>query len=353
MLKLCISSALQISVFSTLIAAANSPVWAQPISFGIEGKLVSPPGELPCSFCQVQLEDQLGGTGMVLSSGSGEFHFRNLSQDFYRIRVNNSGFEEVWMPVKLFSANTSIVIDMKPRKAQQSPATTGGQIVNLHTALEFQSRDVVELYKKAQKNRLSYKFAKAVPQYESITRTAPQLYVAHLELGLSYQALERLDEAEREFQTARELDPESADPLIHLGEIYILRGYWGLAADVSVQAIRQDPDNAQPYLNIGLALYCNGNLDLAKASLERAATLNSKLDEASLLLVNIYLNTHEESRALEQINMYFSKSSPRSRPPELSALRSQLRDGALQEYKVEIPVPLRIGSTVKKNACGN
>jgi tetratricopeptide (TPR) repeat protein len=209
----------------------------------------------------------------------------------------------------------------------------------------------VVLYKKAVKNRLKSKFEEAVIQYESISQTAPQFYAAHFDLGLCYQAIGRIDDAERQFQIAHSLDLSNAEPLIHLGEVYILRKEWAWATEASIEAIRLNSKSPQPFLNLGMALYCSGMLDLSQDSLEKALKMDPKLEEANLLLINIYLNVHDNRRALEQIDFYFSKSGSQSHPAELTALRSQLKSGSLKNEAIEVPVPLKFGSTFKKTAC--
>jgi tetratricopeptide (TPR) repeat protein len=170
-------------------------------------------------------------------------------------------------------------------------------------------------------------------------------------LGLSYEAVARLEDAEREFQISRQLDASSAGPLIHLGEIYILRREWGWATEASIGAIRLDSKTPQAFLNLGLALYCNGLPDLARNSLDRALDMDPKLDQARLLLVNIYLNDHNDRSALEQLELYFSKGAAHSRSAELASLRARLKSGTPHEDGIEASVPMSIGSIARKSAC--
>jgi tetratricopeptide (TPR) repeat protein len=351
MLKWGISFGIQASFLLAMIVAPALSAPTQKALFEIRGKLVSPPGSPSCAFCQVQLEDQAGRSGTTLANGAGDFAFRNLENSVYRIRFKSTDYEDVSMPVMLNSEITLVAVELKVRRSDTNIAGSGGQVVNLFTALEYQPMDVVVLYKKARKNRLKSKFEEAALQYESISQTAPQFYAAHFDLGLSYQAIGRIDDAERQFQIAHRLDSSSAEPLIHLGEVYILRKEWAGATEASIDAIRLNSRLPQPFLNLGMALYCSGMLDLSKDSLERALKLDPKLEEANLLLINIYLNVHDNRRALEQIDFYFSKSGSRSYPAELTALRSQLKSGSLKNEAIEVSVPLKFGSTPKANVC--
>jgi len=353
MLSRCISHAARIGVFAVALSLVILPAQARQVMNRIEGELVSPTGSPPCAFCKIQLEDQMGRSGTTLTSGEGEFIFQNLKDDVYRIRISSDIYEDVSLPVKLNPEITQVTIDLRLRKSETNSFGPGGPVVNRHSTLEFQSKDVVDLYKKALRNRLKNNFEEAARQYESISQVAPQLYVAHLDLGLSYQAIGRLEDAEREFKVAHDLDSSTADPLIHLGEVYILRGEWGYAAAASVNAIRLDPNSPQPFLSLGLAFYCSGMPELAKDSLERALKTNPKLDQARLLLVNLYLKAHDDRGALEQLDLYLSRSVSRSRLAELSALRSQLKNGDSQKDETQVSVPIRIGSTTMRDACQN
>ena len=351
MLKWGISFGIEASFFLAMLVAPALSAPTQKALFEIRGKLVSPPGSPSCTFCQVQLEDQAGRTGTTLANGAGDFAFRNLEDNVYRIRFKSTDYEDVSMPVVLNSEITLVAVELKVRRSETNIAGSSGQVVNLFTALEYQPTDVVDLYKKARKNRMKSKFEEAALQYESISQTAPQFYAAHFDLGLSYQAIGRIDDAERQFQIAHSLDLSNAEPLIHLGEVYILRKEWAWATEASIEAIRLNSKSPQPFLNLGMALYCSGMLDLSQDSLEKALKMDPKLEEANLLLINIYLNVHDNRRALEQIDFYFAKSGSRSHPAELTALRSQLKSASLKNEAIEVPVPLKFGSTFKKTAC--
>jgi tetratricopeptide (TPR) repeat protein len=161
---------------------------------------------------------------------------------------------------------------------------------------------------------MNNRFAEAEAQYESLLRL-------RLNSTSDTSTWERLSgnwpsrRGSARIPNARQLDTSSVDPLIHLGEIYILRGEWAFAAEASVNAIRRSAKNPQPFFYLGLSLYCNGMPDLAKDSLWRAVDMDPKLGQARLLLANIYLNERDDRSALSNFDLYFSKGISKSGLP--------------------------------------
>jgi len=294
----------------------------------------------------VQLEDMLGASMATLTDGNGDFVFLKLKGDSYRIRVSIRGYEDVSLFVKLNSQKNRVAIELKPLKS-----ATGGQVLNLISALETQPKKAVELFRKASENHRRKKTDEAMRQFEEALRIAPQFFAAHQGLGMSYQALGRLTAAEHEFQVARDLDASNAEPLLHLSNIYLLRNEWGAAARASMDAIRRDPQSATGFFNLGLALYCGSMFELAKDSLEKALTADPKMDQARLLLINVHLRLREGNRALEHINLYLEKSPTRLQRASLSTIRTQLRKGQMPAEDFEVSFSIRLGGTTRQYVC--
>jgi tetratricopeptide (TPR) repeat protein len=334
-----------ILIIAALLAGPET-VAAQSELFEISGTLTPPAGGTPCVYCQVQLEDMLGASRTTLTDGNGDFAFRNLKDDSFRIRVSLRGYEDVSLFVKLNSQKTRVAIDLKPLKS-----ATVGQVLNVESAIDTQPKKAVELFRKATDNHRKNKTDEAMRQFEEVLRMAPRFFAAHQGLGMSYQALGRLVDAEREFQTARDLDGSSAEPLLHLSDVYLLRNEWGAAARISVDAIRRDPQSAAGFFNLGLALYCGSMFALAKDSLEKALSADPKMDQARLLLINVYLRLREGNRALDQINLYLERSPDRSQRATLSSIRAQLRKGSMPAEDFEVSFPIQLGETVRQYAC--
>jgi hypothetical protein len=67
---------------------------------------------------RVRVSWRVNWTGMTLASGNGEFHFVNLTDNVYRVRVNSADYEEISLPVLLTAGVTEVTIDLQPRKSQ-------------------------------------------------------------------------------------------------------------------------------------------------------------------------------------------------------------------------------------------
>jgi tetratricopeptide (TPR) repeat protein len=345
MAKICAGCILIIAV---VFVAAEGAV-AQTETFEIFGTLVTPPGERPCAFCRVELESMLGASQIVLADGNGDFYFLNLKDDSYRIRVSVRGYEDVVQFVKINAPRARVTIDLM--RPSSEGTRNAGRVVNLGSTIEAQPKQAVELFRQASDNHRKHKTDDATRQFEDALRIAPQFFAAHQGLGMSYQALGRLAEAEREFHAARDLNGASSEPLLHLSDLYLLRNDWPSAGRATVDALRRDPQSAKGFFNLGLALYCEGMFDLAKDSLEKALKVDPKMDQAQLLLVNIDLRLRDGKRALEHINLYLEGSPTRSQRVNLSSIRTQLRKGLMPAVGFEISFPIRLGESLKPNLC--
>jgi tetratricopeptide (TPR) repeat protein len=94
------------------------------------------------------------------------------------------------------------------------------------------------------------RFAGAIEQIQIVTRMAPGLRIGHYELGRNYLASGRLDEAEREFHTARGIHETWAE-LIGLGYVALLRGRYAESVSLHEKAMPIAPDLANLWANLG------------------------------------------------------------------------------------------------------
>jgi Tfp pilus assembly protein PilF len=302
----------------------NRPVFAQSVTTEIEGKLRWPSGE-SCGYCRIRLEAIDGATAITSTNAAGEFHFRGLKPGLYTIQLRLPGTENADHFV-MAGGLTRITIDLQPQ------ADEAGQRLNpatLHRSELAGSypKQAVDLFEAGFADIRKENARGAAAYFEEALLLAPDFYAAHQELGRAYQSLGRLGDAEREFRTAARINPSSPDPLIYLGEVHILRREWGLAAQVSVEALERDTRAAPAFLNLGIALYCDAKLDLAQRAFVQGLHLEPGLDQARLMLINLYLQTKNWDKAREHIDRYLEKARPNAEQTRLKTLSARLRRG--------------------------
>jgi tetratricopeptide (TPR) repeat protein len=113
----------------------------------------------------------------------------------------------------------------------------------------------------------------AVPEYQAALAENPQDSMILTNLGMCYQGIGRLDDAEAQFKKAIEMHPNAVwDAYIKLGSLYALRGDTAKAEEVFQKAIKNKPDDARGYNSLAW-MYADKGIKLDKAiELARKAT---------------------------------------------------------------------------------
>jgi len=290
----------------------------------IDGKLWNPYGSLPCDSCPVTLEGSGARIDSTYTDSTGAFHFKNVRPGTYIIRVSLEGFQEVefradvtpWglaAPATIF-LEPATVIRKKPEPAVVDVATISGKF----------PKKAIELYNKAEKEREKGNKQTAISDLEESARLAPDFFQAHDQLGKLYMTEGRLDDAEREFLTAKRLNESSADPLIQLSGLYVDRNQPELAVRAGEEAIKKDSRSATAFFNLGLAFYRLSRLDSAEDVLKKALALAPSAGQIRLLLANVYLKRNDWTNLRAQLDTYLAENPNSPERADVERMRAQL-----------------------------
>jgi tetratricopeptide (TPR) repeat protein len=105
--------------------------------------------------------------------------------------------------------------------------------------------------------------AQAIAEYREVVRLAPNVYPAHMNLGLLYRAEGKLDLAEQSLKRASGLDPKNPTPLTQLAFVHLAQKRFPDAKTAAAKAVTLDARNPQCHYALGAA--CAGLKDLAGA----------------------------------------------------------------------------------------
>jgi cytochrome c-type biogenesis protein CcmH/NrfG len=145
-----------------------------------------------------------------------------------------------------------------------------GEVLALQCGLRFRlqrAADLLELRR----------FAEAVWFLEATLKRYPESLTAWLQLGVAWQNLGRMDQAEQAYRRAVDVDPDSADAWFRLGCVQALRRPQD-AAESFRRTIALKPDHALAHFNLGHRLRELG--DAAGAADEFRAALRARPDYA-------------------------------------------------------------------------
>ncbi len=118
-----------------------------------------------------------------------------------------------------------------------------------------------------------------------------------VKLGVAYERLGRLAEAEALYQQILRQTPDFADATWRLGVVRWRQGRHEEAARLWEQAVAQQPDHARAMADLGLALQERGDLAGAEALFERAARVNPRTAGPWLSLGYLYASRGDLPRA--------------------------------------------------------
>ncbi len=169
-------------------------------------------------------------------------------------------------------------------------------------------------------------------------KAVPEFHQAHNALGILYQKSGRLQDAEKEYNTAQQLDAHSSEPLVNLGSLYIQIAAqaqakhdtptFGTALDEAVralnQAIRVDPGSAKAYYFLGTTYYTGGQFHKAEEYLTRALQLEKGMGNAQLVLANAYIKQQKWNQALEYLDAYLRDNPKAADRAEIQQTRDKV-----------------------------
>ena len=320
-----------IAAFVLLLSTANF-VLAHPEP-SISGRVLFENAGVSCERqCTVTLlASGVRPVQTMVTDLAGTFTFRNVPQGAYSIRVDVDGVEVANQAVETMSDVTIIVSPTRKSSAQPSTANTG--IVDASEFLDRYPKKAVASFEKGTELAKKKDNERAVKYFKDALDLAPNFYEAHNQLGILYREMGKLDDAEREFLRAHELNATNVDPLLNLTALYLDENQADRAVATGEQAVKANSHSAPAFFSLGVALYKAAQLDNAEAALKRALDLAPKMANVRLMLANVYLKLHRYDKSLEQVTAYIAEN-PKGQ--QLQAA-TQMRDQLLQQQATERP----------------
>jgi tetratricopeptide (TPR) repeat protein len=145
---------------------------------------------------------------------------------------------------------------------------------NLQKALAERPNDPDLLYYLGRASGLLSKQA-----VDTLLARYPDSARAHQAMGENYLVLRRLPEAEKEYQQALQLRPQTPNLHLELGQVYALGSQWARAEQEFRAEVKLQPGNAEAAYRLGEVLLEQGKVHEARLELERADRLEPDMPE--------------------------------------------------------------------------
>jgi tetratricopeptide (TPR) repeat protein len=107
-------------------------------------------------------------------------------------------------------------------------------------------------------------YSEAIEEYKKAIDIKPDWALAHNNLGLVYEKINKDTLAIQEYTKALRLDPNLAEAHYNLASVYYDQRSYTQAIDAYKRALQIDPNMAEAHYNLGAAYYETRQYDLAR-----------------------------------------------------------------------------------------
>jgi len=171
----------------------------------------------------------------------------------------------------------------------------------LTQSVQLNSRDAQAWYYLGRTKYSTGQFREAIEAFEECLKLEPRNVEAENNVGLSYEALRRPDEAIQAFENAIAWQTESSaknpEPFIELAHLYLNENQPEKAVPYLSQSIAISPNVSKAHEELGKAYSLLHRLSEAQAELEKAIELTPQAPNLHCLLAAIYSKQGLEEKA--------------------------------------------------------
>jgi tetratricopeptide (TPR) repeat protein len=301
---------------------------ATAASHTVRGKIFMPSGGLPEQRIRVVLELSTGGIAQETFSDSvGNFEFRNLPNNSYRVTVPTDGhvYETTQELVEVFGnfARTFPVQVYLKDKNSEPLFKTKDKILSVADLQEV-PKAAKKAYEQGVKLARNNKPEDASAKLQEAIKIFPDYLYALNKLGEQYSLSNKPADARAMYERAIAINPKFALAHINLGIHFVHQRQFDEAITALENGIRLDSTYPMGYLNLGLALMSKTppEFDRAEKELVRALEMGKKeMLYVRKHLFNLNLRQQRMDKAAAQLEAYL-RADPEA--PDAEQVRQML-----------------------------
>ncbi len=266
-------------------------------------------GSFPPDRIMVRLELHGGTVATTYADYEGRFSFNSLQANPYRIVISDERFSPVEMLVNVNPGiiPTNIVQVMLTPRDKPAAANQGKSkdyVVSLSDFTKNIPKNAVKEFERGAKKESEGQADEAIEHYLKAIKEAPNLSVAHNNLGSLYVGKSDFLAAQKEFADSIRLAPGDSKAYFNMANLMLLTGKLQDAERFLQDGFRTQPDSAFGFFVQGSVLERNGKLPDAERALQRALELDPKLTRPHLELVNLYLRQERPADAIAELHKF-------------------------------------------------
>ncbi len=185
-------------------------------------------------------------------------------------------------------------------------------------AVEWNPNDVLGWYYLGRTKYNENRFDEAVRAFQECLKLDPRNVKAEDNLGLSYEGLNRTEEAFAAYRTAIEWQKDAPEknsgPFLDLGSLLVDTGRAEEGLPHLMEAVRLSPEDYRTHRQLGKAYMRLDQLDKAHVELEKAAELAPQNAPLHFMLAQIYRKQGLMDKAKLETDRYTALTGTRSAP---------------------------------------
>lgn len=279
----------------------------------------------------VLVDLQIRGATMasVYTDPEGRFSFSNLMTNPYRVVIRDERYMPVTVDVFVrpdFMSINVVQLMLVPRESK--PTTSSGPyVVSSADLAGHYPKNAVKEFERGAKKESEGKADEAIEHYLKAIKEAPNLAVAHNNLGSLYVGKSDFPAAQKEFADSIRLAPGDSKAYFNMANLMLLTGKLQDAERFLQDGFRTQPDSAFGFFVQGSVLERNGNLPDAERALQRALELDPKLTRPHLELVNLYLRQERPADAIAELHKFLHDAPTDPLAPKAREVLKKLESG--------------------------
>ncbi len=288
----------------------------------IVGTVFWPSGKPVNTRLRLKLVSITRGEVLAMTDDSGRFVFSRVGVGSYSIIIDREeDFDAVTQFVDVEPNRTSQTYSVSIRLTDKSKPSIKPGVVDTKTASI--PKRAVELYEKAVKLSAEKDHRGAIEQLRLAVAEHQNYADAYNEMGVQYMRINELEKATEALDAALKIKPDAFEPLLNKGIALFRLARNGDAESPLRSAIEVKRDSALAHYYLGRCLTGLERFDDAEKELNTSIKLGGgEMNEAHRMLANLFITKGDDSRAVEELELYL-KLVPQA--PDAGKLREVIR----------------------------
>jgi tetratricopeptide (TPR) repeat protein len=291
-------------------------------------------GDSPPHPILVELQLRGATINSAYTDAEGRFGFYQLESDPYHIVINDDDYYPVDELTNLNleeSQFAMVQVQLRPREKKNADplakqvAGSNPYIVDPGDYNQRFPKKAVKEYEKGLEAEKKSEKDKAIEHYVTALKIAPDYYPAHNNLGALYLGKSDFKSAEEQFREAVRIDQNEAQAYFNLSNVLMLTKRFTEAETTLAAGLQHRPDSAFGYFLQGCLYGQTGKLAEAESSLQNAVRLDSKMPQAYLQLVNLYLRQNRREDAITQLQTFLKGFPDAAAAPKAKEILTKLQ----------------------------